>query len=96
MAKRKKEPTGPAIATADQCGMRMFQRDTPKAKLQHIMTCTLPLGHEKDVHEEYQDGKWMGGWVDRVTTDPNAENWQQYPRLATERTGAAERNQGDT
>ena len=75
----KKQTSAPSVVGPGQCGVRMYERDSPRHKLRHTMTCTLPLGHEKDVHEEYQDGKWMGGWVDRAP-DPEA-NWQQFPRV---------------
>lgn len=77
MAKAKKGP-GPMVATADQCGVRCFWRDSPRHKPVHSMTCTLPLGHEKNVHEEYRDGVFMGGWVDRAP-DPFG-TVQQFPR----------------
>lgn len=62
----------------DQCGARCYMRDSPRHNLQYTMTCTLPIGHEKRVHEEYVDGEFQGGWVDRA---PNPdENVQQFPR----------------
>lgn len=58
------------------CGMRLYDRATKSE-----MTCTHERGHKKNVHDQYLNGKWLGGWVDRAIGKVKGSDFEQRASL---------------